>query len=161
VYLTQPKEPGTFIEREVRLGGVSGERIGVLSGIAATDIVVSEGGFYVRAEIERLGIRANSSARAGHGSMQMSETRQEARVNVTEASFDPARITFNAGMPARITFTRTSDRTCATKVVFPSLKIERDLPLNKPVAIEFTPAQRGDIEFVCGMNMLRGSIVVR
>lgn len=161
VYLAQPKEPGKFVEREVRLGAVDGDRIAVSSGVQASDIVVSEGSFSVRAEIERLGLRANSPSRVGHGSMQMGEATQEASVTVTEAGFDPQRLTMRSGRPARVTFTRTSDNTCATKVVFPLLKIERDLPLNKSVAIEFTPAAPGEIAFVCGMNMLRGSIVAK
>jgi plastocyanin domain-containing protein len=43
-------------------------------------------------------------------------------------------------------------------VVFPSLNIKRALPLNEPVVIEFTPAKTG--EFACGMNMLKGVVVV-
>ena len=161
VYLATPNEPGKFIEREVRLGGVSGEQIAVLSGITASDIVVSKGSFSVRAEVERLGLRGTAAPRTGHESMQMSDARQDVSVTVTEAGFEPQRVTVQVGMPVRITFTRTSDKTCATKVVFPSLKIERDLPLNRPAAVEFTPAKSGDIEFVCGMNMLRGTVVVQ
>ena len=86
---------------------------------------------------------------------------QEVRVAVTEASFDPQRITLRAGAPARITFTRTSDKTCATAVVFESLNIRRELPLNVPVTIEFTPDKAGEIAFACGMNMLRGTVVVQ
>jgi plastocyanin domain-containing protein len=53
-----------------------------------------------------------------------------------------------------------TDETCATAVVFPSLKIRRDLPLKQPVAIDFTPST-GEIQFACGMNMFKGTIVVR
>ena len=56
---------------------------------------------------------------------------------------------------------RTTDKTCGTEVVFPSLNIKRALPLNEPVVIEFTPAKSGDIAFACGMNMLHGTVVVR
>ena len=79
---------------------------------------------------------------------------------MTEASFDPARITIKAGLPARLTFTRTSDKTCATAVVFPALNIQRDLPLNQPVVIEFTPAKAGNMTFTCGVNMLKGVVAV-
>lgn len=161
VYLAAPEEPGKFIEREVRLGDVSGPRIAVLSGLAASDIVVSEGSFSVRAEVERLGLRGSAVPRTGHGSMPMDEAKQAVLVTVTDAGFEPQRVTVKPGIPVRITFTRTSDKTCATQVVFPSLKIERDLPLNTPVAIEFAPAQSGDVEFVCGMNMFRGAVVAR
>jgi plastocyanin domain-containing protein len=69
-------------------------------------------------------------------------------------------VTLRAGTPARITFRRTTDKTCGTEVVFPSLDITGALPLNQPVQIEFTPAKAGDIAFACGMNMLRGTVVV-
>jgi Cu+-exporting ATPase len=65
-----------------------------------------------------------------------------------------------ASTPARLTFVRTTDKTCGTEVVFPSLDIKRALPLNKLVVIEFTPAKTGEIGFACGMNMLRGVVVV-
>jgi RND family efflux transporter MFP subunit len=57
VYVARPGESGKFIEREVRLGGVSGEDVEVLSGIQPGDRVVSKGSFFVRAERERLGLR--------------------------------------------------------------------------------------------------------
>jgi plastocyanin domain-containing protein len=81
-------------------------------------------------------------------------------VVVSEQGYEPARVTLRAGTPARITFVRTTDKTCGTEVVFPSLDIKRVLPLNEPVMIEFTPAKSGNIAFACGMNMLHGTIVV-
>ena len=57
VYLANPKEPGKFIEREVRLGQTSGEQVEVVSGVQPGDVVVTEGSFFVRAERERLGLR--------------------------------------------------------------------------------------------------------
>jgi plastocyanin domain-containing protein len=44
-------------------------------------------------------------------------------------------------------------------VVFPSLGVKRALPLNEPVTIEVTPA-RGELAFACGMDMLKGTVVV-
>lgn len=59
VYLVDPAKPGTFIEREVRLGAAAGDHVQVLSGVQAGDVVVSEGSFSLRAERERLGLRAS------------------------------------------------------------------------------------------------------
>ncbi len=81
--------------------------------------------------------------------------------SVNEQGYGPAKLTLRAGTPARITFVRTTDKTCGTEVVFPSLNIKRALPLNEPVVIEFTPAKSGDIAFACGMKMLHGSVIVR
>jgi RND family efflux transporter MFP subunit len=167
VYLANPKEPGNFVEREVRLGQRSGEQVEVVSGVQRGDVVVTEGSFFVRAERERLGLRpaastANASATSASPTAgRSSETAQTARVVVKEQGYEPAKIALRAGTPARITFVRTTDKTCGTEVVFPSLNIKRALPLNEPVVIEFTPAKSGDIAFACGMNMLHGTVVVR
>ncbi len=167
VYLANPKEPGKFIEREVRLGQTSGGQVEVVSGVQPGDLVVTEGSFFVRAERERLGLRpAASSANASPTPASSSggrsnEAAQTAKVVVNEQGFEPAKVTFRAGAPARITFVRTTDKTCGTEVVFPSLNIKRALPLNEPVVIEFTPAKSGDIAFACGMNMLQGTVVVQ
>jgi RND family efflux transporter MFP subunit len=168
VYLANPKEPGTFVEREVRLGTAVGEQVPVLMGVQPGDVVVAEGSFYLRAERERLGLRvspatplAKTAAPAQPDATRTAAMMQEARVTVTDASFSPERIALRAGVPARITFVRTSDKTCATAVVFASLNIRRELPLNQPATIEFTPDKAGEIAFACGVNMLHGTVVVQ
>jgi len=167
VYLANPKEPGKFVEREVRLGQTSGESVEVVSGLQLGDVVVTAGSFFVRAERERLGLRpAASTGNAGATSASPtaargSEAPQTAKVVVSEQGYEPPKVAFRAGRPARITFVRTTDKTCGTEVVFPSLNIKRALPLNEPVVIEFMPAKSGDIAFACGMNMLHGTVVVR
>jgi cobalt-zinc-cadmium efflux system membrane fusion protein len=167
VYLANPKQPGKFVEREVRLGQTSGEQVEVVSGVQPGDVVVTEGSFFVRAERERLGLRptastANVSAAPSSPTAESgTETTQTAKVVVSEQGYEPATVTLRAGTPARITFVRTTDKTCGTEVVFTSLDIKRALPLNEPVVIAFTPDRSGDIAFACGMNMLHGTVVVR
>ena len=65
VYLVNPREPGTFVEREVRLGAATGDRVSVLAGVQAGDVVVGEASFSVRAERERLGLRAVPTSTQG------------------------------------------------------------------------------------------------
>jgi cobalt-zinc-cadmium efflux system membrane fusion protein len=65
VYLVNPKEPGTFIEREVRLGAATGDRVSVMAGVQAGDVVVGKSSFSVRAERERLGLRAAPTSTRG------------------------------------------------------------------------------------------------
>ena len=125
---------------------------------------MTAGSFFVRAERERLGLRpmastANSGATpASSSDGRRGEAVQTAKVVVSEQGYEPATVTVRASTPARITFVRTTDKTCGTEVVFPSLNIKRALPLNEPVVIEFTPAKSGDIAFACGMD---GTIVVQ
>ena len=80
---------------------------------------------------------------------------------MTEKGYELAKLTLKAGVPAQIAFVRTTDKTCGTEVVFPSLNVRRPLPLNEPVVIEFMPKTSAEIGFVCGMNMLRGTVVVQ
>lgn len=58
VYLSDSGQPGRFIEREVRLGEVSGEQVVVLTGVQRGDRIVTAGSFSLRAERERLGLRS-------------------------------------------------------------------------------------------------------
>jgi plastocyanin len=163
VYLANSKETGKFIEREVTLGQTSADHVEIVSGVQLGDVVVTEGSFFLRAERERLGLRSARGTSAADVAAPSSATRsvQSVKIVVNEQGFEPAKVSLRAGTPARITFVRTTDKTCGTEVVFPSLNIKRALPLNEPVTIEFTPAKTGDIAFACGMNMLKGVVVVQ
>ena len=166
VYVANPSNESEFLERSVRLGDVSGDRVAVLAGLEAGEQVVAEGSFYVRAERERLGLGEPAATPAlpaqarPTGSTAGQSAPQVAKITVTKDGFVPSRVNLRAGAPARLTFLRTSNETCATEVVVPSLKIKRPLPLNTAVDVDFTPQKAGTIEFTCGMAMLKGAIVV-
>jgi hypothetical protein len=140
-----------------------GDQVEVRTGLRAGDVVVTRGSFFVRAELERLGLRAPGAgvapAAAAHADEAPSTGTQTAQISVGAAGFEPARITLRAGVPARLTFVRTTDATCATEIVFPSLQIKRSLPLNEPVVVAFTPA-KGQLTFTCGMKMREGVVVI-
>ncbi len=159
VYFADPQAPGRFIEREVRLGASTGPLVTVIAGLVEGDVVVTEGSFSIRAERERLGLRpaAGPSPTGGAPSAEG----QSASITLGEQGYDPSRVTLRAGVPARLTVVRTTDKTCGTEIVFPFLNLKRPLPLNEPVVITFTPSQAGELAFTCGMNMLRGTVVVQ
>lgn len=168
VYLSNPDDPGKFTEREVSLGRTSGEQVEVRQGLQPGHVVVTEGSFFVRAERERLGLRSGAhmatnaaTAKASAADAGAAATLQSAKIVVSEQGFEPAKVTLRAGSRVRLTFVRTTEKTCATEVVFPSLKVRRPLPLNQPVDIEFTPDRTGEMTFACGMNMLKGTVVVQ
>jgi len=85
---------------------------------------------------------------------------QEAQVTVNANGYDPPRVKLRKGTPARIVFTRTDDNNCAGEVVFRELGIRQTLPVGIPVAVEFMPKKDGQYTFTCGMNMLRGALIV-
>ena len=167
VYVANRTNERELLERTVRLGDVSGDRVVVLAGLEPGEQVVTEGSFHVRAERERLGLGEPAPAPAMPPAIVTASPRttgespQVAKITVSKEGFTPSRVTFRAGAPARLTFVRTSEQTCATEIVVASLKIKRTLPLNTPVDIDFTPEKAGTIDFVCGMGMLKGAVVVQ
>ena len=64
---------------------------------------------------------------------------QTARVLISEQGYSRTTIRLRRGVPARITFLRTTDATCATEVVISDFGIRRSLPLNQSVTVNFTP----------------------
>jgi plastocyanin domain-containing protein len=84
---------------------------------------------------------------------------QEVRIEVRGA-YSPDRIAVEVGRPVRLTFERREENPCTAQVIFPDLGIVKDLPVGRPVAVEFTPEKPGELTFHCGMNMVRGKILV-
>ena len=99
---------------------------------------------------------AVASAHEGHPQAQ-----KTIEVQVTKEGFVPSQIEVAAGKPVTIAFRRTTDETCATEAVFPSLKRRVKLPLNTPVRVTLQPRSGQSIAFACGMGMYSGKVVVR
>lgn len=53
VYVVDSADRHRFVERQVRLGAASGNRVAVLSGLAAGEQIVVEGSFFLRAEMDK------------------------------------------------------------------------------------------------------------
>jgi plastocyanin domain-containing protein len=81
-------------------------------------------------------------------------------IEILEKGFAPESVTVEKGKPIELAFTRKTDKTCATEIAIPSLKLKKALPLNEVVVVELTP-DKDDITFQCGMNMLKGKLVVK
>jgi len=86
---------------------------------------------------------------------------QKFTVKITERGFEPVSLKLRRGVQARITFLRTTDQTCATEIVLRDFDIRRALPLNQPVVVTLTPKTKGEFSFTCGMNMMRGKLIVQ
>ncbi len=81
-------------------------------------------------------------------------------VTVDGSGFHPDRIVARAGQPITLAITRTTDETCGTEIVIPTMAIDTKLPLNERVEVTVTPAAAGEVAFACAMNMHKGTIVV-
>jgi P-type Cu+ transporter len=84
---------------------------------------------------------------------------QVARV-VVKGGYAPDTLVVNRGQPVRIEFDRQETSSCSDTVVFGDFGISRPLPAFRTTPVEFTPDKAGTFEFTCGMNMLRGRLIV-
>ena len=84
---------------------------------------------------------------------------QEIKVTV-KGGYSPDVIVVKQGAPVRLNFYRDETSSCSEQVVFGDFGIARDLPAFKTTPIEFTPDKTGEFTFACGMNMLRGKLIV-
>jgi len=86
------------------------------------------------------------------------------QIAVTEKGFEPDSVDVPAGKPVTIVFTRKTDQTCAKSVVLTledGKKVEKQLPLDTPVEVATTFPKPGKLGYACGMDMLKGTIVVQ
>ena len=84
---------------------------------------------------------------------------QEIKVTV-KGGYSPDVIVVKKDVPVRLNFYRDETSSCSEQVVFGDFGIARDLPAFKTTPIEFTPDKSGEFTFACGMNMLRGKLIV-
>jgi plastocyanin domain-containing protein len=85
---------------------------------------------------------------------------QEHTIDVA-AEFTPASVTLKAGQPARLHFRRGDKPTCADEIVIPALNVRKKLAANQTVTIDIPAQQARTLTFACGMDMMKGSLVVQ
>ncbi len=84
---------------------------------------------------------------------------QEIKVTV-KGGYSPDVIVVKEGVPVKLDFYRDESASCTEQVIFGDFGIARDLPAFKTTSIEFTPDKAGEFVFACGMNMVRGKLIV-
>jgi plastocyanin domain-containing protein len=100
----------------------------------------------------------------GVGCGRGSNAQDPVHVTVDKNGFTPSSLVLEkgeAGSTATITFTRTTDDTCARWVVAPDLKRNVPLPLDVPVTLSIPTDTERTLTFQCGVGALKGSLVVR
>ena len=99
------------------------------------------------------GERERTVAAEGEGGVQ--------HVKITvKGGYAPDLIVVKQGRPVRLDFYRDETASCSEEVIFGDFGIARPLPAFKTTPIEFTPDKVGEFTFTCGMNMIRGKLVV-
>lgn len=141
---------GLFTVRRVKVevGASDGENVAILQGLSEGQMVVTTGAGFMREGGE---VTAELTSPVADGQT----------IEVFSSKYEPSEITAEAGKPLKLTFIRRSDQGCGTEIVFPDLKIQKKLPLNEPVLVEFTPEKSGTLRFTCGMDMFEGKVIVK
>jgi plastocyanin domain-containing protein len=81
-------------------------------------------------------------------------------IKVSKMGYEPGSVPVKANEQVTLVFTRVEPTECGSVIAIPSLHLRKSLPLNQPVAIDVKPDKAGDVEFTCGMSMMRGTLVV-
>ncbi|MGI9020883.1 MAG: heavy metal translocating P-type ATPase [Solirubrobacterales bacterium] len=84
---------------------------------------------------------------------------QEVEVTV-KGGYSPDLIRVREGVPLRLVFDRQESGDCTERVVFPDFRISKSLPAYSRTTVELEPANSGRFAFACGMNMVRGELIV-
>ena len=82
------------------------------------------------------------------------------KLQVGASGFAPSQLQIMAGKPIKLAITRDTESNCASRIVFPSLGITRDLPLGATIVIDLPALPAGELRFTCGMGMYKGAILV-
>lgn len=80
-------------------------------------------------------------------------------VITVDGGYSPNAVRVKAGQPVRLVFDRKDDSSCSEEVVIPEFGVRKFLPTGERTTIEVTPPAAGKYPFMCGMSMLRGTII--
>lgn len=89
---------------------------------------------------------------------------REIDIAITRKGFEPARAPARVGETVRLVFTRKVEHTCVTQVLVwlaEGRTIERELPIDRPVAITLELTAPGELGFACPMHMFGGWLDVK
>lgn len=87
--------------------------------------------------------------------------KEDLTVIADEKGFHPSYLELKKGAPARVTFKRTTDKTCAKEIVFKEIDLKKDLPLDTPVTIDVPTDQARTLTFTCGMGMFESRLIIQ
>ena len=79
---------------------------------------------------------------------------------VVQGGYKPDLIVARRGVPLKMIFDRREESPCSDEIVLPEFGIRRALPAHAKTELSITPERAGEFEFICGMNMLHGKILV-
>jgi plastocyanin domain-containing protein len=133
--------------------------------IVSTALALAGGWSVARAAVDMAGMNMGEAKKpAKETATATAKKGEKVDIAVTEKGFEPDKVTVKKGEPVELVFTRTTDKTCIKEVVLDTgapKKIQKALPLNKPVTIKTKFAKAGSLSYACNMNMFSGTVTVQ
>jgi plastocyanin domain-containing protein len=133
--------------------------------IVSTAIALAGGWSVARAADDMAGMNMGEAKKNPKETAAVTAKKGEkVEITVTEKGFEPDKVTVKKGEAVELVFTRTTDKTCIKEVVLDTgapKKIQKALPLNKPVTIKTKFAKAGNLSYACNMNMFSGTVTVQ
>ncbi len=84
------------------------------------------------------------------------------KITVSKAGFTPGEITLDRSKFSKLAFLRTDSENCGNEIVFKDLNIKKQLPVGEVVLVDLPENIKGKtLNFACGMDMLKGKIIVQ
>ena len=103
--------------------------------------------------------RAPATAAAPAAAPGIADAGVQEQVITVDGGYSPAVVQVKAGRRVRLVFDRKDTGGCSEEVVLPDFGVRKFLPTGKLTTIEVTPPAAGTYEFMCGMSMLRGTLI--
>ena len=88
------------------------------------------------------------------------EVRRELALTLTEQGFTPADVRVQKGEPLRLVITRKAAGGCATEIQVRDAGVRQELPLGKPVQLDFTPQHSGELRYACAVGRHGGVLLI-
>ena len=83
------------------------------------------------------------------------------KIVVSKDGFTPNEVALSGEKGVKLAFIRVDAENCADEVVFKDLNIRKKLPVGEVVTIEIPKGKTGDVNFACGMDMMKGKVVIQ
>jgi hypothetical protein len=85
---------------------------------------------------------------------------QEVTITV-QGGYQPSEVTLQQGVPVRLRFVRKDSGGCGDELLIPDFGVQKPLPGLTETVVELVPDKTGTFPFTCGMQMMKGTLVVR
>jgi Cu(I)/Ag(I) efflux system membrane fusion protein len=168
-----------FEPRDVTLGAQVDGMTAITGGLEEGALVAVSGGYlldsestllhpqqvsnHVHSQVQSTGQIPEQTAQQSDPKASSAGTgtsEQEVRILV-KRGYHPDTVRVRSGELVKLVFDRQESSKCSEEVVFPDFNIRKKLPAFRGTVIEIPPRKPGTYRFQCGMDMLRGYLVVK